>query len=102
MPVVSQAEHIANKPSVEISKEVITTGQAPFLTVHTWVPPYRRIDLNEEAMTILGSQNRPHSFNLDHFNHHHLLVSCVETGKMSLLIARLQPIVTMSAITSLL
>lgn len=29
----SHAEPIANKPSVEISKEVITTGPAQFLTV---------------------------------------------------------------------
>ena len=29
----SQAEPIANKPSAEISKEVITTGPAQFLTV---------------------------------------------------------------------
>lgn len=35
---VSHAEPIASKPSVEISKEVITTGPAQFLTVDARLP----------------------------------------------------------------
>lgn len=50
---VSHAEPIAGKPSVEISKEVITTGPAQFLTVDARLPMYSWIDLNEEAMNIL-------------------------------------------------
>lgn len=55
----SHAEPIANKPSVEISKEVITTGPAQFLTVDARLPPWSRIDLNEEAMNILEGRPPP-------------------------------------------
>lgn len=51
--LAGHAEPIANEPSVEISKEVITTGPAQFLTVDARLPPQSRIDLNEEAMNIL-------------------------------------------------
>lgn len=36
---VSHAEPIASRPSVEISKEVITTDPAQFLTVDARLPP---------------------------------------------------------------
>lgn len=53
-----QAQLIANKPSVEISKEVITTGRAQFLTADARLHPKSRIDLNEEAMNILEGKKR--------------------------------------------
>lgn len=72
----SHAEPIANKPSVEISKEVITTGPAQFLTVDARLPPWSRIDLNEEAMNILEGRT-PHTPNLNCFDRTSHLCMCV-------------------------